>query len=84
MHPRKKAKCLGPVFIPYVWGVSENFKHIKIRYSIRALFGTKHTLNNGLINTRKERGPQQTAQNVYNIPSEYGRSYSGETGRLLA
>jgi predicted GIY-YIG superfamily endonuclease len=34
--------------------------------------------------TRLERDPQQTAQCVYSIPCECGRSYTGETGRLLA
>jgi hypothetical protein len=34
--------------------------------------------------TRPERDPQQTAQCVYSIPCECGRSYIGETGRLLA
>jgi predicted GIY-YIG superfamily endonuclease len=34
--------------------------------------------------TRPGRDPQQTAQCVYSIPSERGRSYIGETGRPLA
>jgi predicted GIY-YIG superfamily endonuclease len=34
--------------------------------------------------TRPERDPQQTAQCVYRIPCECGRSYIGETGRPLA
>jgi predicted GIY-YIG superfamily endonuclease len=34
--------------------------------------------------TRPERDPQQTAQCIYSIPCECGRSYIGETGRLLA
>jgi hypothetical protein len=33
--------------------------------------------------TRPERDPQQTAQCVYSIPCECGRSYTGETGRPL-
>jgi predicted GIY-YIG superfamily endonuclease len=33
--------------------------------------------------TRTERGPQQTAQCLYSITCEYGRSYIGETGRTL-
>jgi hypothetical protein len=34
--------------------------------------------------TRPERDRQQTAQCVYSIPCECGRSYIGETGRPLA
>jgi predicted GIY-YIG superfamily endonuclease len=34
--------------------------------------------------TRPERDPQQTAQCIYSIPCESGRSYIGETGRSLA
>jgi predicted GIY-YIG superfamily endonuclease len=33
---------------------------------------------------RPKRDPQQTAQCVYRIPRESGRSYTGETGRPLA
>jgi hypothetical protein len=35
------------------------------------------------VKTRPERDPQQTAQFIYFIPSECGRSYLGETGRPL-
>jgi hypothetical protein len=34
--------------------------------------------------TRPERDPQHTAQSVYTIPCEGGRSYIDETGRPLA
>jgi hypothetical protein len=34
--------------------------------------------------TRRERDPLQTAQCIYSIPCECGRSYIGEIGRLLA
>jgi hypothetical protein len=34
--------------------------------------------------TKSEGDPQQTAQCVYSIPCECGRSYIGETGRPLA
>jgi hypothetical protein len=34
--------------------------------------------------TRLERDPLQTAQCIYSIPCECGRSYIGETGRPLA
>jgi hypothetical protein len=33
--------------------------------------------------TRPEREPLQTAQSVYSIPCDCGRSYIGETGRPL-
>jgi predicted GIY-YIG superfamily endonuclease len=34
--------------------------------------------------TKPQRDPQRTAKCVYSIPCECGRSYIGETGRLLA
>jgi hypothetical protein len=34
--------------------------------------------------TRPERDAQQTAQCIYSIPCECGRSFIGETGRPLA
>jgi hypothetical protein len=34
--------------------------------------------------TRPERDPQQTAQCIFSIPCECGKSYIGETGRPLA
>jgi hypothetical protein len=37
-----------------------------------------------LMNIRLERDLQQTAQCIYIIPCECGRSYSGETGRPVA
>jgi hypothetical protein len=36
------------------------------------------------VKTRPARDPQQTAQFIYSIPRECGRSYIGETGRPLA
>jgi hypothetical protein len=35
------------------------------------------------LKTRPERDPQQTAQLIYSIPCEWGRSYIGDTGRPL-
>jgi hypothetical protein len=72
------------VYIPYVKGVSEKFKRIGNRYNIRVIFKTKHTLRSSFMKTRPERDPLQTAQCIYSIPSECGRSYIGETGRPLA
>jgi hypothetical protein len=72
------------VHIPYVKGVSEKFKHTGNRYNIRMIFKIKHTLRSSLMKTRLERHPQQVAQCIYSIPCECGRSYTGETGRLLA
>jgi predicted GIY-YIG superfamily endonuclease len=48
------------------------------------IFKTKLTLRGSLMQTRPERDLQQTAQCIYSIPCECGRSYIGETGRLLA
>jgi hypothetical protein len=72
------------VYIPYLKGVSEKFKRIGNRYNIRMIFRTKNTLRTTFMKTRPERDPQQTAQCIYSIPCECGRSYIGETGRPLA
>jgi hypothetical protein len=46
------------VYIPYVRGVSEEFKHIGNQYNIRRrIFKTKHTLRSSLMETRLERDP---------------------------
>jgi hypothetical protein len=81
-RPNKQQKLLGSVYIPYVKGVSEMFKHIGNRHNIRRIFKPKHIAS--LMKTRPERDPQQAAQCVYSIPCEFGRSYIGETGRPLA
>jgi hypothetical protein len=65
-------------------GISEKFKHIWNRYNIRTIFNIKHKLKSSLMKSRPEGDPQQTAQCVYRIPYECGRSYIGETGRTLA
>jgi hypothetical protein len=72
------------MYIPYVEGVSEKFKRIGNRHNIRMIFKTIHTLRSLLMKTRPGRDPQQTAQCIYSIPCECGRSYIGETGRPLA
>jgi hypothetical protein len=82
--PNTKEKPLGSVFISYVKGVSEKFKRIGNRYTIRMIFKTKDTLRISLIKTRPERDTQPTAQYVYSIPCECGRSYIDEKGRPLA
>jgi hypothetical protein len=80
---KKEAKPLGFVCIAYVKGVSEKFKRIGNGYNIRTMFRTQHTLRSSLMRTRPQRDPQQTAQCVYSVPCECGRSYMGETGRPL-
>jgi hypothetical protein len=75
---------LCSVYSPYVKRVSEMFRHIGNWYNIRTIFRTKHILRGSLKRNRAERGPQQMAKCVYSIPSECGRSYTGETGRPLA
>jgi hypothetical protein len=67
-----------------VKGVSEKFRRIGNRYKIRTIFRNEHTPGRSLMKTRPERDPQQTAQCVYSIPCECGRSHIGETGRPLA
>jgi hypothetical protein len=74
----KEQKRLGSVYIPYVKTVSEKFKPIGNRYNTRTIFETKHTLRSSLMKTRPERDPLQTAQCIYSIPRECGRSYTGE------
>jgi hypothetical protein len=83
-RPKQEEKPLGSVYIPYVKGVSEKFKRVGNRYNIRTIFRTKHTLRSSLMNTRPKIEPQQTAQCGYSVLCECGRSYIGETGRLLA
>jgi hypothetical protein len=82
-HLNKEQKPLGSVYIPYVKGVSEKFKCIGNR-DIRTIFKTKHTLRSSLTKTRPERVLHQVAQCTYSIPHECGKSYIGETDRLLA
>jgi hypothetical protein len=67
-----------------VKSVLEKFRSIRNLHDMRSIFETKHTLKSSLMKTRPERDPQQTAQCIYIIPRECGRSYSGETGRPLA
>jgi hypothetical protein len=83
-RPNKEEKPLGSVYIPYMNGVSEKFKRIGNRYNIRNILKTKHTLRSSFMETRLERDRQQTAQCVYSIPCECGRSYIAETGTPLA
>jgi hypothetical protein len=73
-RPNKEERPLGSVYIPYVKGVSENFKRIGNRYNIRKYFRTKHTLRRSLKKSKLERDPQPTAR-------ESSRSYIGQTGR---
>jgi hypothetical protein len=80
----KEQMPLGYVYISYVKGVSEKSKRIGNRYNIRTIFKTKHILRSSLMKTRPERDPLQTAQCIYSIRCECGRSYFRETGRPLA
>jgi hypothetical protein len=59
------------VYIPYVKGVSEKFKHIENQYNIRMIFRTKCTCRSLLMKTRLEGDSQQMAQCVYSIPCEH-------------
>jgi hypothetical protein len=79
----KKEKPLGPVHIPYVKGVSKCSNIWKI-CNIRTIFKTEHKLKSTLMKTRPEKDPRQTAQCVYSISCESGRSCVGETHRPLA
>jgi hypothetical protein len=83
-HLNKEEKPLGSVYITFVMGVSEKFKHIVNLYNIRTVFKTKHTLRSSLIKTRSKTDPQQMAQCLCSIPCECGRSCVSKTGRPLA
>jgi hypothetical protein len=67
-----------------VKGISDKFKLIGNRYNIRTVFRTKYTLRNTLMRTTPMSNTQLTAQCIYKIPCECGRSYVGETGRPLS
>jgi hypothetical protein len=70
------------MYIPYVNGVSEKLKHIGMNITL----GRSSKLNTHLgilMKTRPERDLQEMAQCIYIFPCECGRSYIGETGRLL-
>jgi hypothetical protein len=85
-HSRRNrvGKPLGSVHIPHVESVSGKSKRVGNRFNIRTIFGTKHALRSSLMKTRPERNQQQTPQWVISVPCECGRSFIGETGRLLA
>jgi hypothetical protein len=70
----KEQNPLGSVYVSYVKGLSEKFKSIGNRYNYRTIFKTKHILRSSLMKTRPERDPQQSAQCIYSIPCERGRS----------
>jgi hypothetical protein len=69
--------------IPYVKGISEQFRHIGNCFNVRTFFKTKHTLRGTLIKTGPVTDIQQTKQCVYNTPCECGRCYISETSRPL-
>jgi hypothetical protein len=81
---RNEVQLIGSVVIPYVKGISENFKRIGNLYNIKTIFKTKHTLRDTLMRPRPVNDPQLTAHWIHNIPCEYGRNYVGETGRPLS
>jgi hypothetical protein len=69
--------------VPYVKGISEKFRHIGNRFSLRTIFKTKHTLRGTMMKTRLVGVAQQTKQCVYSIPCDCDRYYIGETSRPL-
>jgi hypothetical protein len=56
-----KGTPVGSMHIPYMKGVSEQFKCIGNRYNIRTIFKTKHFLRSWLMKTRLGRDSQQRA-----------------------
>jgi hypothetical protein len=60
------------VIIPYVRGISENFRCIGNRFNVRTIFKMKYTFCGTLMKPGPVGDAQQTKQCVY---SEYGRCY---------
>jgi len=79
---KKEVLPLGFISIRYTTGDSEPFKRIAKKCNIRNIFKKRYSMRNSLIRTRPIRAPQQTANCVWSIPCECGRSYIGETGRM--
>jgi hypothetical protein len=71
------------VIIPHVKCISENFRHIGNHFNVRTICETKHTLHGTLTKTGLVKDAQQMKQCLYNIPSDFGRCYIGETSRPL-
>jgi hypothetical protein len=59
--------------IPSLMNISEKFRRIGNRFSIRTISKTKHTLRGTLTKTGPVRDAQQTKQCVYSIPCDCGR-----------
>jgi hypothetical protein len=70
--PTADAIFQGVAVIPYVKGISENFRRIGNCFNVRNIFKTKYTLRGTLVKTRPVRDAQQTKQCVYNIPFDCG------------
>jgi hypothetical protein len=77
-------RFLDMVSIPYCKVVSEKFRRICYRYSIRTVFETKCTLGGYLRKTKPKFEFLQKSRCVYKFPCECGRFYIGETGRSVA
>jgi hypothetical protein len=82
-RPTSDTVYQGTVVIPYVKGISEKFRRIGNRFSLRTIFKTKHKLRGTLMKTRPVRDAQQTKQCVYSIPCDCDGCYIGETSRTL-
>jgi hypothetical protein len=65
--------CVCPIC---EWCFREVQTYRGIRYNNWLIFRTKHTLRSSLMKTWPEIYPQQTAQCIYSIPCECGRSPS--------
>jgi len=74
---KNEVQPLGLMCIPYIRGFSEKFNRISNRHNIKTVFKTGHSLRNTLMRTRPISANQETANCVYNIPYECGRSYNG-------
>jgi hypothetical protein len=64
-RPNKEEKPLGSVYIPYVMGSSQMFKHMGNRYNNRIIFKTKHAPRSSRMRIRVQREPKQRAHCVF-------------------
>jgi hypothetical protein len=73
----------GTVIIPYIKGISEEFRCTVNHFNLRIIFKTKCTLCGTLMKTGPVKDAQQIKQCAYSIPCDCGRCYIGETSRPL-
>ncbi|GFG33694.1 hypothetical protein Cfor_02438 [Coptotermes formosanus] len=73
--------CVCEIAIPYIRGISENFKRTGERFNIKTVF--KATLANFFRKTKPNIDTLDRSQCIYRIACECGTEYIGKTGRPL-